>query len=148
VPSDPVGEVRNELGPLRQILAPHGMIMKRLRNAGKPRKRPQVSGCGLWEAPVTYLLPSRRQQSVVSSPLRLLEFHREDWERKGDGRFDPLHRWKDARAKWLAKHPNSLALGDALQRFKTEFRAQFSPEHYPPAAASIEGPDVIDGHFA
>ena len=54
VPSDPVGEVSNELGPLRQILAPHGMIMKRLRNAGKPRKRPQVSGCGLWEAPVQH----------------------------------------------------------------------------------------------
>jgi hypothetical protein len=27
--SDPVGEVGNELGPLRQILTPYGMIMKR-----------------------------------------------------------------------------------------------------------------------
>ena len=28
--------------------------MKRLRNAGKPRKRPWVGGCGLWEAPVQH----------------------------------------------------------------------------------------------
>ena len=30
------------------------MIMKRIRDAGKPRKRPWVSRCGLWEAPVQH----------------------------------------------------------------------------------------------
>ena len=40
------------MGPLRQILVPTGMIIKPLRNSGKPRKRPWVGGCRLWEAPV------------------------------------------------------------------------------------------------
>ena len=52
--SDLVGEVGDELGPLRQILAPDGMIMERIWNAGKPRKRPWVGGCGFWEAPVQH----------------------------------------------------------------------------------------------
>ena len=30
------------------------MIMKRLRDAGKPRKRPWASGSGFWEAPVQH----------------------------------------------------------------------------------------------
>jgi hypothetical protein len=30
------------------------MIMKHCWNAGKPRKRPWVSGCGFWEAPVQH----------------------------------------------------------------------------------------------
>jgi hypothetical protein len=54
VVSDPVGEVGNELGPLRQILAPHGMIMERLQDAGQPGKRTWARGCGFWEAPVQY----------------------------------------------------------------------------------------------
>ena len=54
VMSDPIGEVGDELGPLRQILAPNGMIMERFRDAGKPGKRPWVSGCGFWEAPVQH----------------------------------------------------------------------------------------------
>ena len=41
---DLIGEVGDELGSLCQILAPNGMIMKRLRNAGKPGKRPWVGG--------------------------------------------------------------------------------------------------------
>ena len=52
--SNLIGEADNELGPLRQILAPNGMIMKRFRNAGKPGQRSWVGGCGLWEAPVEY----------------------------------------------------------------------------------------------
>ena len=28
--------------------------MERLRNTGKPGKRPWVGGCGVWEAPVQY----------------------------------------------------------------------------------------------
>ena len=44
-------ELADELRPLRQVLAPNEMIMKRLRYAGKPRQRSWVSGCGLWEAP-------------------------------------------------------------------------------------------------
>jgi hypothetical protein len=54
VTSDLVGEVGNYLGTLGQILTPHGMIMERLRNARKPRKRPLVSACGLWETPVQH----------------------------------------------------------------------------------------------
>jgi len=54
VAADPIGEVGNELGPLRQILTPNGMIMKLSWNAGKPGKRPRVSGYGFWEAPVQY----------------------------------------------------------------------------------------------
>jgi hypothetical protein len=49
-----VGEVGDELGPLRQILAPNGMIMKLCWNAEKPRKRPGVDGCRFWEAPVQH----------------------------------------------------------------------------------------------
>jgi hypothetical protein len=54
VASDPIREVGDQFGPLRQILTPNGMIMKRLRNTGKPGKRPWVSGCGLWETPVQH----------------------------------------------------------------------------------------------
>jgi hypothetical protein len=73
------------------------------------------------------------------APVELLEFHREDWEQPGDGRFDPLHRWKQARAQFLEDHPGSLALGDVMHRFKTEFHAQYSPEHY--AADATEWDD-------
>ena len=52
--SNLICEADNELRPLRQILAPNWMIMKRLRNAGKPRERSRVGRCGLWEAPVQY----------------------------------------------------------------------------------------------
>ena len=30
------------------------MIMKRFRNAGKPRQRSRIGGCGLWEPPVQH----------------------------------------------------------------------------------------------
>jgi hypothetical protein len=52
--SNLICEADNELRPLRQILAPNGMIMKRLRYAGKPRQRSRVGRCGLWEAPVQH----------------------------------------------------------------------------------------------
>jgi hypothetical protein len=68
------------------------------------------------------------------APAELLTFDREYWLRDGDGVFDPLHRWKDARARYLEKHPDSTALGNAAERFRTEFAAQFSPQHYPPDA--------------
>ena len=48
------GDVGDQLGALGKILAPNGMIMKRLRNAGKPRERSRVGRCGLWEAPVQH----------------------------------------------------------------------------------------------
>jgi hypothetical protein len=52
--SNLICEAENELRPLRQILAPNVMIMKRLRNTGKPRERSRVGGCGFWEAPVQH----------------------------------------------------------------------------------------------
>jgi hypothetical protein len=52
--SNLICEAENELRPLRQVVAPNGMIMKRFRNAGKPRQRPWFGGCGVWEAPVQY----------------------------------------------------------------------------------------------
>ena len=52
--SDPIGDVGHDLGSLRQVLTPNGMIMERLRNPGKPGKRPWAGGCGLWEAPVQH----------------------------------------------------------------------------------------------
>jgi hypothetical protein len=51
--SDLIGDVGDQLGPLRQILASNG-IMERCWNAGKPWQRPWVSGCGFWEAPVQH----------------------------------------------------------------------------------------------
>lgn len=47
-------ELDDELRPLRQVLGPNVMIMKRLRYAGEPGQRAWVSGCGLWEAPFEY----------------------------------------------------------------------------------------------
>jgi hypothetical protein len=44
--SNLICEADNELRPLRQTLAPNGMIMKRLRNAGKARQRSWVGRCG------------------------------------------------------------------------------------------------------
>ena len=52
--SNLICEADNELRPLRQILTPNVMIMKRVRYAWKPRQRSRVSRCGLWEAPVEY----------------------------------------------------------------------------------------------
>jgi hypothetical protein len=49
--SNLICEANDELRPLRQILAPNVMIMKRLRYAGKPRQRSRVGRCGLWQAP-------------------------------------------------------------------------------------------------
>jgi hypothetical protein len=58
-------EADNELRPLRQVLAPNGMIMECLRYAGKPRQRSWVSGCGLWEAPFKHGGPCRRRCGVL-----------------------------------------------------------------------------------
>jgi hypothetical protein len=52
VTSNLVGEVGNQLEPLGQIFGPNGMIMNRLRNAGKPRKRTWVGRRERSEAPV------------------------------------------------------------------------------------------------
>jgi hypothetical protein len=49
--SNVIGKVDHQPGPLGQILTPNGMIMECFWNAGKPRQRSWVSGCGLWEAP-------------------------------------------------------------------------------------------------
>jgi hypothetical protein len=54
VASNLSGEVNHQLGPRGQVLAPNGMIMKRLRYAGKPRQRSQNGRCGLWQAPVEH----------------------------------------------------------------------------------------------
>jgi hypothetical protein len=54
VSSDMSGEVSDQFGALGNIRAPNGMIMKRIRNAGKPRQRSRVGRCGLWEAPIQY----------------------------------------------------------------------------------------------
>jgi hypothetical protein len=52
--SNLICEADNELSPLRQILAPNGIIMERFRNTGEPRQRCRVGRCRLWEAPVEY----------------------------------------------------------------------------------------------
>jgi hypothetical protein len=54
VASNLSGEANHQLGPHCQILTPNGMIMKRLRYAGKPRQRSRVGRCGLWQAPVEH----------------------------------------------------------------------------------------------
>jgi hypothetical protein len=74
----------------------------------------------------------REPAELVDSRLR--SFDRGHWERLGDGRFDPFKRWKAARAAWVASHPASMALGNKLERLRTEYQAQHSPEHYPPDA--------------
>jgi hypothetical protein len=48
--SNVIGKVDHQPGPLGQILTPSGMIMKRLRNSGKPGQRP-IGVCGFWEYP-------------------------------------------------------------------------------------------------
>jgi hypothetical protein len=52
--SNVIGKIDHQPGPLRQILAPSGMIIERLRNPGKPGQRPWVGGGGFWEAPVEH----------------------------------------------------------------------------------------------
>jgi hypothetical protein len=66
---------------------------------------------------------------------KLKTFNRADWETPEDtNHFDAFHAWKSARAEWLAKHPGSLALGDALERLRIEFQVQMS--QYDPNATS------------
>jgi hypothetical protein len=52
--SNLICEADNELRPLRQVLAPNGMILKGLRDARKPRQGAWAGSCGLWEAPVEH----------------------------------------------------------------------------------------------
>jgi hypothetical protein len=74
----------------------------------------------------------RRSVELVDPKLRT--FDRLDWEKEGDGYFDAFRRWKRARAEWVAKHPDSMALGGKLERFQVEFQTQMSL--YDPDAAS------------
>jgi hypothetical protein len=68
----------------------------------------------------------RRDLSELVDP-RLKTFRREDWETPDDtNHFDALRAWKAARAEWVAQHPDSLALGDASERFRTEFQTQMA----------------------
>jgi hypothetical protein len=57
VSSDMSGEVGDQPGALGKILAPNGMIMKRLGYAGKPRQRSRAGRCGS---------PGRRQSSTAA----------------------------------------------------------------------------------
>jgi hypothetical protein len=78
---------------------------------------------------------------------RLLEFHRADWETDADtNHFDAFHAWKSARAEWLAKHPDSLALGDAGERFFVEFRTQMA--QYDPKAQNWSDYERGNSSFA
>jgi hypothetical protein len=68
-------------------------------------------------------------------PERLRIFRRQDWEQSSDtNHFDAVHRWIHARAQWVAKHPHSLALGDAAERLRAELQTQMS--QYRPDASS------------
>ena len=79
----------------------------------------------------------RRQQADLV-PAELLTFDQHEWERDvDDGRWQPaFRRWTDARAAFMAAHPDSMALGNALERLRTEFQAQHTPQHYPPDATT------------
>ena len=46
------GKVDHQPGPLNQILSPNGMIMKRLRDSGKPGQWSVFAAWGFWEAPI------------------------------------------------------------------------------------------------
>lgn len=60
-------------------------------------------------------------------PERLKTFRRSDWERDDDtNHFDAFRAWKAARQEWIAAHPDSLALGSAAERFRTEFQTQMA----------------------
>jgi hypothetical protein len=54
VSSDMSGKVGDQASALGKILAPNGMIMKRLWDADKPGQRSWVGRCGVGEAPVQY----------------------------------------------------------------------------------------------
>jgi hypothetical protein len=54
VSSNLIGEVGDQRGALGEVLTPNGMIMKRFRNTGKPRKRSWAGSRGLLEAPVEH----------------------------------------------------------------------------------------------
>jgi hypothetical protein len=77
----------------------------------------------------------RRPQADLS-PVELRTFDRQQWARERDnGRWQPaFQRWKAARRAFCEAHPESMALGNKLERMRIEYQAQFTPEHYPPDA--------------
>jgi hypothetical protein len=77
----------------------------------------------------------RLRKPVELVDPRLRSFRRDDWVQPGDGRFDPFWRWVAARRAWVAKHPNSQALGSKLDRFRDEI-PETHPELYPRGATS------------
>ena len=73
-----------------------------------------------------------RQRGALA-PVELTLFVRSDWERDDDtNHFDAFRAWKSARAEWIAAHPDSLALGNAAERFRLELQTQMT--QYDPRA--------------
>jgi hypothetical protein len=51
--------------------------------------------------------------------VQLLEFRLEDWQQPGDtGRWQARGRWHEARERYAAEHPESIALGTKLDRIR------------------------------
>ena len=75
----------------------------------------------------------RKPAELVDPKLK--SFARDDWAKPGDDRFKPFWRWVAARRAWVAKHPNSDALGNKLERLRAEM-PQTHRELYPADATS------------
>lgn len=63
----------------------------------------------------------RRRQRADLVPAKLLTFDPKDWTTSAEENRWPLwQRWAAARKTWATEHPDSTALGNALERFKFE----------------------------
>jgi hypothetical protein len=63
-----------------------------------------------------------RKPPGVLTPAELLTFSAEDWPGPDDGGWCPEYqRWKEARRKWAAEHPDSV-LGNVVAQMRFERR--------------------------
>jgi hypothetical protein len=62
-----------------------------------------------------------RRQRADLAPARLLKFDPKDWTASvSDPHWGLWQRWVHARKTWCEAHPDSIALGNALERLKFE----------------------------
>jgi hypothetical protein len=73
-----------------------------------------------------------RRQRADLVPARLLTFNPKDWATSAEEqRWQLFQRWVDARKVWAEEHPESIALGNALERFKFELATVHPGAIYP-----------------
>jgi hypothetical protein len=133
--SNLICEADNELRPLRQVLAPNGMILKGLRNARKPRQWAWAGSCGLWEAPVEHGGHVCRGLKVASGGGRV-----QVDERMPTGLSRQCEQvCSEGRPRQLAREFRDDLVGSAVECFNDLRSNQLLGRHLEPVRVALDG---------